>query len=123
MTIDVNDNLIQGSAVVATVLHHTGEYADQSVVKVSPVTGFSNTIPNGCSTYLIAPAGTLAAGTITMPAAPVPGQRVTIASHYAITSLTLAGNTSQTVFNAPTTLAADTSVEFRYDTTNWWRIR
>ena len=38
--------------------------ADASYIPTAPTTGFNSLIPNGCSTYLMVPAGTLAAGTL-----------------------------------------------------------
>ena len=60
-------------------------------------TGFSYTFASGITTLLIEPAGTLATGTITMPALPADGMVVTFSSTQQITALTVAANTGQTI--------------------------
>lgn len=101
-----------------------GASCDGSLVTAVPTTGFTNTIPNNCTTYLMAPAGTLASGTVNMPAAPFDKQRVVIASSQTITSFTVSGN-GKSLPNSPTTLSAGTSVEYLYfnATSTWYRLR
>ena len=60
-------------------------------------TGFSYTFATGITTLLIEPAGTLATGTITMPASPADGMVVTFSSTQQITALTVAANTGQSI--------------------------
>lgn len=60
-------------------------------------TGFTYTFAAGVTTLLIEPAGTLATGTITMPAAPADGMVVTFSSTQQITALTVAANTGQSI--------------------------
>jgi hypothetical protein len=60
-------------------------------------TGFSYTFASGITTLLIEPAGTLATGTITMPALPADGMVVTFSSTQQITALTVAANTGQSI--------------------------
>jgi hypothetical protein len=108
-------NNVFAGAVGATTLAETPQI-------VTPLTGFTNTIANGVSVYLMTPAGTLATGTLTMPAAPVANQFVTIMSSHTITALTLNANTNQTISNAPTALTANTSVQFFFNGTNWYRV-
>jgi len=88
----------------------------------SPTTGFSYTITSPVT--LLAPAGTLATGTVTMPASPADGMQVKICSTQIITALTLAGNTGQTVLNALTAFTAGSSAEYLYRSSNntWYRI-
>lgn len=94
-----------------------------------PVTGFSITIANNVSTLILNPAGTLATGTITMPAAPFDGQEVRINSTATITALTVSPNAGQTVKNAPTTLTINTSGPQGYcfiyhlASTTWFRLQ
>jgi hypothetical protein len=89
--------------------------ADQSYSYQTPVTGFSITIAAGVGTLVLNPAGTLATGTITMPAAPIDGQFVLIKSTRAITALTLAANAGQVMGNGtPTTIAAGGSIQLIY---------
>jgi hypothetical protein len=55
-------------------------------------TGFSYTFAAGTQVLVIDPAGTLATGTITMPASPADGMTITISSDQQITALTMSGN-------------------------------
>ena len=57
-----------------------------TIERVVPTTGFNNTISNTTVYYLVEPAGTLATGTIKMPAAPVDQQVVNIMSTQTITA-------------------------------------
>jgi len=89
-----------------------------------PVTGFSITIGAAIQYLILEPAGTLATGTITMPASPTDGYRVGIASTKIVTTLTLTPNTGQTIPNSPTALAAGVGVTFLYRSANatWYRV-
>lgn len=62
-------------------------------------TGFTYTFAAGTQTLIIGPAGTLATGTVTMPASPVDGMVITIISTQPITTLTVAANTGQAINN------------------------
>ncbi len=90
-----------------------------------PLTGFSTTIANGTGFFIVNPAGTLATGTITMPATPVDKQQVTISSTQVITALTHNPNSGQTLKGALTTIAANGSAAWIYRSTDttWYRIR
>ena len=98
--------------------------ADQSKVVQTPTTGFSITIGNATTTTLLTPAGTLASGTITMPAAPVDGQIVRVLSSHTVTALTVSPNTSQSVSGAPTMITSTTPFSMIYDlaSTTWYRM-
>ena len=89
-----------------------------------PSTGFSLTYGAGVQVLLLEPAGTLATGTVTMPASPADGDRVKLATTQTITALTLSPNTGQSIVNAVTTLAANGFVEYIYrlSSTKWYRI-
>jgi hypothetical protein len=89
----------------------------------TPTTGFSITIGDTSELHLT-PAGTLAAGTLTMPSAPVDGQTVTISTTQTITALTHNPNSGQTLLGALTTLAANGFATYRYraSTTTWRRV-
>jgi hypothetical protein len=76
-------------------------------------TGFTYTFTTA-NTLVINPAGTLATGTITMPASPLDGMTVTITSTKIITALTINGNTGQTINNAVTSLSAGQSASYIY---------
>lgn len=98
--------------------------ARNTIDYTAPSTGFSQTISNAATYLIIEPAGTLATGTVTMPASPVDGQVVTIASTQTITALTHNPNTGQTLKGALTTIAADTNAAWLYktSTTTWYRV-
>jgi len=55
-------------------------------------TAFSYTFAAGTTVLVINPAGTLATGTITMPAAPADGMTITVESTQQVTALTMSGN-------------------------------
>jgi hypothetical protein len=101
-----------------------GGYGDSSHSIQTPTTGFNITIANNVSTLILTPAGTLATGTIKMPAAPFNGQIVNLVSTKTVTALTLSANTGQTINNAVTTIGATSPVSYIYDTGNaaWYRL-
>lgn len=118
VTIDGNGNIVNQKGV-----------ADQSYSYQTPATGFSITIGASVKTLLLDPAGTLATGTITMPAAPVDGQIICIASSQTITALTVNANSGQSIKNAPTALTVSTTGPqgyayiYRSSNTTWYRLQ
>lgn len=84
----------------------------------SPSTGFNITVGAGIGLQLLSPAGTLLAGTVKMPAAPVNGQVLRIKTTQAITTLTLSPNTGQSLLGAIPTLALGGGIECIYQTSN-----
>lgn len=96
--------------------------ADQSYSRNVPTTGFSLTLGNNRKHTMLAPAGTLATGTITMPSTPIDGQEVIVSSTQIITALTVNANTGQSVMNAPTTIAAGGRFSYIYhlSSTTWY---
>jgi hypothetical protein len=103
--------------------------ADQAYSKQVPTTGFSITIANNIRTLILDPAGTLATGTITMPATATDGQSVRITSTQIITALTVSPNSGQSITNAPTAfnpnLTGAQGYEFIYVAANttWYRLQ
>ena len=85
-------------------------------------TGFSYTFAAGTQVLVINPAGTLATGTITMPAAPADGMTITFSSSQQITALTTAANTGQSIVGGVTFLPAKTGVSYVYRlaSTTWF---
>jgi len=81
-------------------------------------TGFSYTFAAGTTTLVINPAGTLATGTITMPAAPADGMVITIESTQQVTAVTVSGNTGQTIVGAPVQLVPNRPLSYVYRLTN-----
>lgn len=98
----------------------------QSYDYQTPTTGFSYTFtPSSTGTVLVMnPAGTLATGTITMPASPADGMTITFSSSQQITALTMAGN-GASINNAVTFLPAKTAVTYVYRATGttWWPMQ
>jgi hypothetical protein len=95
----------------------------------TPGTGFNITVPTPTSEQqwmILQPAGTLAAGTVTLPLnTGVPdGTQVLVTTTQIITSFTLALNGAAAAFGAPTTLAANAFFTMRfYQVTNsWYRV-
>ena len=95
----------------------------------TPGTGFNVTVPTPTTEQqwmLIQPAGTLAAGTITLPLnTGVPdGTQVLVTTTQIITTFTLALNGAAAAFGAPTTLAANDFFTMRYyqATNSWYRV-
>lgn len=95
----------------------------------TPGTGFNITVPTPTTEQqwmVIQPAGTLAAGTVTLPLnTGVPdGTQVLVTTTQIITSFTLAANGAANTFGAPTTLAANAFFTMRfYQVTNsWYRV-
>jgi hypothetical protein len=81
-------------------------------------TAFSYTFAAGTQTLIINPAGTLATGTVTMPAAPADGMVIWITTTKQIVALTINGNTGQTLTSGVTSLAPNQSVAYIYRVTN-----
>ena len=90
----------------------------------TPTTGFSYTFASGVQTLVMNPAGTLATGTITMPATPADGMTIRFSSSQIITALTLSPNSGQSVVAAVTSLVLGGSAQYIYRATNttWYRI-
>jgi len=88
----------------------------------APSTGFSYTFAAGVNVLVMNPAGTLATGTITMPASPVDGMTITVESTQQITALTVQGNTGQSLVNGTQTLRPNQpySWVYRLSNTTWY---
>jgi hypothetical protein len=86
-------------------------------------TGFTYTFAAGTQVLVINPAGTLATGTITMPASPADGMTIRFSSSQIITALTVSANTGQSIVSAVTTLAAGGGAAYIYRlaATTWYR--
>ena len=90
----------------------------------TPTTGFSYTFASGVQTLVMNPAGTLATGTITMPATPADGMTIRFSSSQIITALTVSANSGQSIVAAVTSLVLGGSAQYIYRATNttWYRI-
>lgn len=88
----------------------------------TPTTG--NTVSmntGGYLTLMLNPAGTLVALTVTLPSSPSDGDKVTLASTQAVTTLTMNGGT---IIGPLTTMAIGTFASYMYSATasSWFRI-
>ena len=93
---------------------------------LTPVTGFTHTIPNATGTCLLTPAAGLATGTLTLPAKAVEGFEQHIVSTQAVTTLTISPSTGQTISgSASLALAAYSEIVYRYvaATNTWYKVR
>jgi hypothetical protein len=79
-------------------------------------TAFSYTFAAGTQVLVINPAGTLATGTITMPAAPSDGMTITVESTQQVTALTMSGN-GGTIVGAATQLIPNQPLSWVYRST------
>lgn len=85
-------------------------------------TGFTYTFAAGTQTLIAVPAGTLATGTVTMPASPADGMVINIESTQQITALTVAANTGQTLVGGVVTLRQNQPLSYMYrlSNTTWY---
>jgi len=88
----------------------------------TPTTGFSYTFAAGTTALVMSPAGTLATGTIIMPAAPADGMTINISSTQQVTAVTVQGNTGQSLVGAPVQLIPNQPLAFIYrlSNTTWY---
>jgi hypothetical protein len=99
--------------------------SDPAYTVNTPTTGFTFTVPARTSVVILTPAGTLATGTLTLPAAPVDGQRVELLCSATVTALTVAANAGQTLSGTVTTCTASAGHIWRYRATNttWYTLQ
>jgi hypothetical protein len=95
----------------------------------TPGTGFNVAVPTPVAQQqwmLIQPAGTLAAGTVTLPlnTQTPDGTEVLVTTTQQITAFTLAANGAAQLYGVPTTLAAQDNFRVRFvqATNSWYRI-
>lgn len=115
-----------GSATLAYVPLSAVRDGAQYVYNV-PLTGFTLVMTAEQSVVSLNPAGTIAAGTVTLPPTLYDGKIFSIFTSAAITTLTLNTSNSATFVPAaaPATLAAGASQSFVYDKANnqWHRFQ
>lgn len=96
-------------------LAYPGDYDPIYSVGNTQVTGFSVAIPNGTSTYGISGAGTLAAGTIALQAAPTEGEVQRIECDVTVTALTITVPSGYAAIGTlPTTCGANAAHWLQY---------
>lgn len=89
----------------------------------TPTTGFAITVARGVTQLVINPAGTLATGTVTLPVSPGDNQPFSLSTAQTVTALTLNTSDGSAVGAAATTIAANTTLRYRYITSlnKWFR--
>lgn len=87
-----------------------------TIFNSSPLTGVTVAVPTGTAKVVLTPAGTIAALTLTLPAATalLDGQELFFYSNQTVTSLTLTAGTGTTITPAVTTLTAAAPVKLIY---------
>jgi len=116
---------LQGGTVGEYYHLTSSEYARyRTLENVTPTAGTTITISDTTKYYVMTPAGLLATLTVKMPANPIDGQEVVIASTQVVTTLTHQANVGQTLNGALTTIAANGygSWVYKLSTTTWYRI-
>lgn len=107
-----------------------------SVEKISVravTTGFNVTVEDWADLVVLEGSGTLATGTVVMPAAPRNGHVVTVLTNQIITALTVSPNTGQSIQNTPTSMNLGRTVPTRVSgfsfsyiyvqvTVTWYRL-
>jgi hypothetical protein len=94
----------------------------------TPGDGFNITIEQDSQNRwaLLRPTGSLATGTIVLPAPAVSidGQEILVTTTAQIATFTLNGNGASNVYGSPTVLAADDSFKIKYNsqTTSWYKV-
>lgn len=87
-----------------------------------PITAFNVQMTDVATHLILEPAGTLAAGTVALPANPVDANEIAISTTQTVTALTLSAP-GKTITTAVTTLAAGATVRYRYRAANttWYK--
>ena len=85
-------------------------------------TGFGYTFAAGVQVLVIQPAGTLATGTVTMPASPTDGMTIAVVSTQQVTAITVSANTGQSIVGAPSQLIPNQPLSwvYRLANTTWY---
>ena len=112
---------MQWFGMLKLFLQRIADYTTSSIQ--APLTGFTITVGDRVLVLTLTPAGTLAAGTIVMPALPVDGQPFEASSTKIITALTVSPGAGQTINNAPTAMAAGIGFAYYYNQAakTWYR--
>jgi hypothetical protein len=114
---DVVHVLPQAQPVIGNVYAPVGMVGSVTTNSyVVPLTAFTITPANGVSFLLLNPAGTLATGTLTLPAQPSDGQWFCLFDTHTQTAITIQGNTGQTLagVTTPTALVANQLYCWKY---------
>jgi hypothetical protein len=87
-------------------------------------TAFAYTFAAGTQVLVMNPAGTLATGTITMPASPADGMTITVESTQQVTAVTVSANTGQSIVGSAVQLIPNQPLSWVYRLTNttWYPL-
>lgn len=123
---DLFADVVGGKGTAQSAFVTAGQLNSQfgALVQV-PLTAFTITVPNNVGALLMIPAGTLAAGTINLPAAPVDQQMFRLVTTQLVTALVVAAPAGQTIGGtALTAPAINTEYTWMYiqNTNTWQRI-
>lgn len=120
-----NYNNIAGSFTITGNLTHSGATINTGYQYSAATTNFNDTVGASISRVIYDPAGTLANGTLTLPAGNVEAKIVTVSSTQIITAFKVNPNTGTTLVpSANITLAAGTSVSYFFHAveSKWYKI-
>lgn len=120
-----NYNNIAGSFTITGNLTHSGATINTGYQYSAATTNFNDTVGVSVSRVIYDPAGTLANGTLTLPAGNVEAKIVTVSSTQIITAFKVNPNTGTTLVpSANITLAAGTSVSYFFHAveSKWYKI-
>lgn len=120
-----NNNNIVGSFIITGNLTHSGATINTGYQYSAATANFDDTVSASVSRVIYDPAGTLATGTLTLPAGNVEAKVVTVSSTQTITAFKVNPNTGTTLVpSANITLSAGTSVSYFYHAveTKWYKI-
>lgn len=113
--------IIVGGRGSAQNVYATGALvtAQKGYYKSIPLTGFTYTFGNAATSLAVFnPAGTLSTGAITLAASPNDGEDACFFSTGAVSTLTLAANTGQSINNAVTAATANVRYCYLYSASN-----
>jgi hypothetical protein len=120
-----NYNNIAGSFTITGNLTHSGATINTGYQYSAATANFNDTVGTSISRVIYDPAGTLATGTLTLPAGNVEAKIVTVSSTQIITAFKVNPSVGTTLVpSANITLAAGTSVSYFYHAveTKWYKI-
>jgi hypothetical protein len=112
-----------GTCTVEGLTTLSGAVAIDATSTVIATNGGSSVVGATTSTVILAPSGTIASYTLTLPAAPVEGQILSIVSNgNTITALTLSANSGHTLATnaGASSLRAGQSIELIFRSTVWY---
>jgi hypothetical protein len=120
-----NNNNIAGSFIITGNLTHSGATINTGYQYSNAATNFNETVGASVSRVIYDPAGTLANGTLTLPAGNVEAKVVTVSSTATISAFQVNPNTGTTLVpSANIALAAGTSVSYFFHAveSKWYKI-